>query len=392
MVFVVENETDKAYLGLNIAMSVVATICTLITIRLIHWMKVERGGHLLLVLTMSYYQLFYDISFPFSTIELGHYIVAAAAFFQLLCGIGGSVASNWIAFTAWYIITYAEKPDIAGRFHLIVLSTLVVSLPDALLYFFSVVPQEATNENLEDISIIDYYYYARLASIGVNFVFCIITIYKINLMSSKKAEKSAHERAIETLVQRIIYYPIVQSLSRSGLAWYEEVYGINFSPHEATPTQYACIIFFTIVTPLASVGYLVIFLIMQPSAYTLLKSKLGFQVQHVDDGDFAGRSSESAGTEEIPSEVLEHPSLSLAGSIIKPVRPSLFDWNRPSSFVGELYNSSATGKTEEMFGEHQGTTCNPVVTETHSPFRSSVSTMELTQKDKREDGAKIDRV
>eukprot|EP01039_Chlorochromonas_danica_P005098 gene5099-5602_t len=344
---------------------------------------------------MSYYQLFYDLTFPFSTIELGHYIVAAANFFQLLCGIGGSLASNWIAFIAWYIVTYGQKPDIVGHFHLVLLSTLVVGLADALLYFFSVVPQETTNDHLEDISIIDFYYYVRLASIGVNFVLCIITMYKIYLMSSKKAEKSVHERAIETLAQRMVYYPVVQALSRSGLSWYEGIYGLNFNPHEATPTQYACMIFFTIVTPMASVGYLVIFLIMQPSAYTLLKSKLGCQVSHVEDSDLAGRLTTASATteEEIPSDVLEHPSLSLVGSTARPVRSSLFDWNRPSSFVGDPYNKSVAEKMEGTFGERRDTaTCNPL-TETNSPFQSSVSTLELTQKDnKREDDKKIDRV
>eukprot|EP01039_Chlorochromonas_danica_P010794 gene10794-11996_t len=358
-------------------MSVIGALSSAITIWLIHLMKTENGGHLRLVLTMSCYQILYDITFFFSNVNCGHYITAAANFFQLLSGIGGSLASNWIAFVAWYVITFRQKPDVVGRFNLVFLSTFVPGLVDALLYFFSVVPQQATNKDLEEVSVLDFYYYLRLASIGVNFVLCIITIYKISLMSSKRVEKSIQERAIENVTRRMIYYPLLQALGRSGYAWYEASYGSNIDPNQASRSQYACLIFLTIVTPLVSVGYLAIFLVMQPSAFQILKSKLRCQASPVEECDLAGPASVvSVATEEAYDLFTnETGSLSLV-AIAKPARSSLFDWNRPSSFVGGMFRTSVSEKTpNKEQGERAISVDNPLVI-TRLPFQSSLADVE----------------
>lgn len=383
--FVISNELDRVYLGLNIAMSVIAALSSSITIWLIHLMKAENGGHLRLVLTMSCYQILYDITFFFSNVNCGHYISATANFFQLLCGIGGSLVSNCIAYVAWYVISFRQKPNVVGHFNLVFLSTFIPGLVDASLYFFSVVPQETTNKDLEDVSILYFYYYLRLASIGVNFVLCTITIYKISLMSSKRVEKSIQERAIENVTRRMIYYPLLQALGRSGYAWYEASYGSNIDPNRASRSQYACLIFLTIVTPLVSVGYLVIFLVMQPSALQILKSKLSCQVSPIEECDLARPASVvSVATEEAYDLYTnETGSLSLV-AIAKPARSSLFDWNRPSSFVGGLFRTSISEKmSDKEKGERSISVDNPLVV-TRLPFQSSLADVESDAEGKRD--------
>ena len=73
-----------------------------------------------------------------------------------------------------------------------------------------------------------------------------------------------------SLVGKMQYYPIVQAVSRSGIAVYEITYGTDFNPEEPSPGQFACQIFYTVATPVASVGYLVIFLNSQPKAWSHL--------------------------------------------------------------------------------------------------------------------------
>lgn len=101
---------------------------------------------------------------------------------------------------------------------------------------------------------------------------CGSAIYLVRKMASQNgSEKTPSERAITTLVRRMIYYPIVQAVSRSGYAWYQEAYGTQMDPDKSDNVQFALLVFIGIITPTLSVGNLLIFLRMQPHAYTEFK-------------------------------------------------------------------------------------------------------------------------
>ena len=93
-------------------------------------------------------------------------------------------------------------------------------------------------------------------------------------MRSLGVSRTKSEIAISTLSMRLFYYPIIQAIGRSGCAWYEMTYkynfdpdsGFNFNPERTTDTQFAAQCLMVISTPLISIGYLCIFLIMQPDA------------------------------------------------------------------------------------------------------------------------------
>jgi hypothetical protein len=92
-------------------------------------------------------------------------------------------------------------------------------------------------------------------------------MYKIHRIGTKLGKKSLHEKALRALAKRMVLYPIVQALGRSGFAWYEGAYG-NTVPllDSVSQAQYDAMIFCILITPTISVGYLVIFLVMQPEA------------------------------------------------------------------------------------------------------------------------------
>lgn len=114
----------------------------------------------------------------------------------------------------------------------------------------------------------------RIASIWLNFLFSGLTLYKIHSMSTKlNSKRSLYEVALRTLAKRMVLYPIVQALGRSGFAWYEGEYGNNvFSLQDVSSRQYAAMVFCVLVTPMMSVGYLGIFLFMQPEAMEHFKA------------------------------------------------------------------------------------------------------------------------
>jgi hypothetical protein len=206
---------NELYVSLNLITTVIGSCASLFTILLIHRMK-ALTGHVLLVLTMSYFQLFYDLTFFFSNVDVGYYVTVIANFFQLLCGIGGSLVSNWIAFIALYIILYRKKFNIFENYLYIMLSCLLPGVVDVILFLMATVPESSQDDELLNISILDIYYYIRLVSIALNFVFVFIAIYKIDLMSSKNSNRSEQEIAIRTLARRLIFYPVVQAIGRSG--------------------------------------------------------------------------------------------------------------------------------------------------------------------------------
>jgi hypothetical protein len=139
-------------------------------------------------------------------------------------------------------------------------------------------PEDQTDSNAQDTILLGAYYYLRIASIALNFIFSAMTLYKIHSMSSNRylrqqsrhqppRKPSLYEVALRTLAKRMVLYPIVQALGRSGFAWYEGEFGNNiFSLDTVSAGQYRAMVFCVLVTPMISVGYLVIFLFMQPEA------------------------------------------------------------------------------------------------------------------------------
>lgn len=229
-------------------------------------MKVTTG-HILLILYMEYCQLLYDITFFFSNVDCGYYITVAANFFQLTFGIGGSLFSNWIAYVILHIVIFRQKFDVFEKSNIIIISSLLPGFIDAIIFCVATIPEEHQSDDLVNIAILDIYYYTRFLSIIVNFVLVIIILYKVDLMSSKTINKSDQEIAIRTVSRRMIFYPIIQAISRSGYSWYELQYGAAISPSDSSADKYACLLFLTIITPIVSLGYLIIFLVMQPNAY-----------------------------------------------------------------------------------------------------------------------------
>ena len=289
---------------------------------------------------MSCFQLLYDLTLFFSNVDCGYYVSTVANIFQLSCGIASSLVSNWISFVAWYVVTYRQKFDVLGNLHLIIPSCAIPGLVDAIMYAVSRIPQDKFNEDLEDVSVLGVYYYIRLISIGFNFLFCLATVYMIYQMSPQKGMKSIEVLALRTVAIRMIYYPIVQAIGRSGYAWYEAEYGADIDNNYSDSNKFACLMFVTIITPMTPVGYLIIFLTMQPQAYIHFIALMTCQ----DAADLEkNKMQQEVGPRSFSIDDVydwfadDSSSRQVTGSMVQSVGPgqrsSHQDWARPSSMV-----------------------------------------------------------
>lgn len=258
------STNEQVYISLNLVSTVIGSAFSILLIVLIYRMKVSNG-HVLLVESMSWFQLLYDVTFFFSNIEINYTILTIANACQIIGGITKSIVSNFIAYIVFHVVYFKQSYDIYKNYNMIMAISLVPSLMTFVVFMVASVPK--ANESLMVVALFDMYYCIRLASIALNFVLCGMTVYVIRRMLYNKTTRTDQEQAIITLSNRMLYYPILQAISRSGNAWYELQFGVDIDQDDISTTQYACQIFLTIITPTVSVGYLIVFIIMQPLAY-----------------------------------------------------------------------------------------------------------------------------
>ena len=99
-------------------------------------------------------------------------------------------------------------------------------------------------------------------------MFFFITSYHVHKITGSRdvEHRTRTENAIIVITSRSKYYWIVQAISRSGAAIYEQVYGYGGYKGSSNANEFASAIIFGFLTPSASIGYLAIFLAMQPGA------------------------------------------------------------------------------------------------------------------------------
>lgn len=201
------SERIQIYIALNLITSIIGTLASALHITLMYRMKIT--GFILLILTMSWFQIMYDWSFFFSNIYVGYYITIIANFFQLCGGIGGALISNFIAFTVLFVVWKKQSFDIFKHFKLIFILSFLPGLVDGIIYVYSNIPENA-HPNLTNVAVLDIYYNIRLISILLNFIVFGVSAYFIRMMRSKGPMKTRTEIAINTLSRRLIFYPIIQ--------------------------------------------------------------------------------------------------------------------------------------------------------------------------------------
>lgn len=216
------SQFEYIRIAVTLATSIVSTTASGINLFLIIDMKIWTGHNQLIAL-MSLYQILYDASeytcITSSDNTTPSYLAALAI--NVLGGTTASVISNVMIGTVFYIVKYRETIDLKKYIHK---THILCALPGLFVALFYL-----SASGIGDLSLVIKslytYVYIRLLSIIFNIIPYIYMSYLIQRSSSRNIQgrrsQSPQEKAIEVLVDRLKYYPLIQALARIGPTWYE---------------------------------------------------------------------------------------------------------------------------------------------------------------------------
>jgi len=216
----------------------------------------------------------YDLSFyPNMICDPGTSCYNISLLFQTYGGLAQAIISNEIAFTAYYTIACRQVFDALK--HKLLLTSIANIPPFALVFSLLIYigngDQDAFN------FCVNGYFYLRIISILVITITCALTLYSawnITKHEQTATTRTTPSKAIWALSRRLLYYPVVQVIARLGLSIFEWEYGFqNFNVYDGNRRKFVLQCVFAITTPFAAVGYLIIFLAMQPNALNFLLSR-----------------------------------------------------------------------------------------------------------------------
>lgn len=211
----------------------------------------------MLITIMTAFQLIYDVAF----FSVGTSDIEATSYYwsyvlTIWGGSGSALASNVMIFFMIYMAVKLKSFNLEALTYQIV---AICSTPGFIIIFVYLAGVAESSRKLQDLA--GYFYFGlRIISIFINVLTLGYIHIKVNslkklsksLSSAKKPQNKMKLKAIQTLIYRLQFYPLIQVLTRFGIAWYDSLYGFNFtpSPHGMTKLHFGaqCVIVF--VTPL----------------------------------------------------------------------------------------------------------------------------------------------
>mmetsp|Transcript_2651 Transcript_2651/g.3979 ORF Transcript_2651/g.3979 Transcript_2651/m.3979 type:complete len:371 (-) Transcript_2651:295-1407(-) len=244
-------------------LSLFASVITLILIkRLKKW-----NGYLQLVVSLTICQIAYDIGFyplPWFYTRVGELL------FILLNTSGGLASSLWsnaIILVTCHIVMHLRSVDIIKMYPLYFTLVMVPSLSVAIV---SAVFPDSSYTQMAYLAI-------RSLSILVNIVAILIIFCKISRMQKEgDVREDPNCNPVFVLSKRLVYYCMVQTVTRIGSSWYQLQYGFGGTYDADSASTLETAVYFSefILNPSAGIGYLIVFLYIQPDAVGELRSLL----------------------------------------------------------------------------------------------------------------------
>ncbi len=191
---------------------------------------------MLLIVTMTFMQLLYDINYMLGIVD-GFDACMTWHFLDILGGLGCTFTTNVISFVILYIVNKIYVFNIIENFPIIAFIVIVIPLVIACMSLSALeVPDDdgsycTYKQDLTAAFVSNFYFWGRFVSIIFNFIafgYISYRVHQITHMGSKststRSESVIVERqilAIDNLAKRMKYYPIVQAISRCASAWNE---------------------------------------------------------------------------------------------------------------------------------------------------------------------------
>lgn len=276
--------SDDGYVLFNtieLSTSCFSVICTLFTLILIWDIRAKSrwNPQQILVTSMTIAQLLYSISLIVlsrcSGCKYLLYYNCSCAWGQSLLvfsGISQTLFINCLIGIICFVVSTGHSLKLRKylvRLHLGVL--IAAAIPTFLLLLGEHDDQQrplVTNSLL-------FYYIVRVASIAAN----IIALVFLWLQLSRLGFVHRKQHPVSVLCRRIVWYPVVQTITRSGAVWFDFLYFTAHHPDQYVHhTDYVVWSFlYSILNPLAGVLFFLVFLSLQPFAYEAFLRRLRCQ-------------------------------------------------------------------------------------------------------------------
>ena len=313
---------SEAVIGILLLLfTTVSLFSGLVTVSLIRASK-RWNGYLLLVFCMSLSQILFDLSYyVFSVLYTQPGNKGLAVLYVMANVVGGLCTSLWanvIAGITCYVVWAMRPFNIHGHFPLLLLATTLPALGFCAAQVYLILGSPADAASMSR-SLSWAYYWTRLASIALNFLLCALCAAAAGglggvggcccsprvcadllcgccrLGSSKEGQawrdrvaslearaqadpQAAAQASIRTVAQTMLLYPLVQTVTRVGAAWYESAYGFSApAPDQLSSlgaAQAAAAVAYAVLTPSAGTGYFLVYLAMQPASRERLQGWL----------------------------------------------------------------------------------------------------------------------
>jgi hypothetical protein len=270
---VIKMEIEVFALTLCLIVSLLSFICSLTTLLIIRNISRYRyNGYIQLVASLTFCQLIYDLGFFLLPWYGTYYGRICYGVINMWGGIASSLWSNILIFVTCQIIFTSRSVDIHSNykyyFCFVTIPATVISILEGIYVRHS-----------GSTAIFYCYFILRSTSVVGNillFLIIVTQLYHLHSFSTNDYSKLNSLNPIYVLSMRLIYYCLVQTITRVGASWYQLQYGYGHTYHHETASSFqtAAYLLEYILTPSAGIGYLIVFLVIQPDAQEVLWSLL----------------------------------------------------------------------------------------------------------------------
>lgn len=251
----------------NVIVNVTASILTLLLIWYMHRNGTKVNLYIKCVVVMTIYQLAYDGTlYPIIQVcgsaSGKHGCTAVASCGQKMGGAGAATWSIMIMSCCWWTAERGMEPSKRKEM-------TIFFFVNFLLLAYGAASAYQGYHAADDKPMYGYYLvvynYLRLALIGASvLIFCRL-YYILTLVS---VANNRQRSPLYHLLRKIVYYPLVQCMTRLGTTPYNLTYKSSFSrfPENASTTQTVLCYMSVLLAPSAGLGAFCVFLHMQTGA------------------------------------------------------------------------------------------------------------------------------
>lgn len=292
------NDAEIVAGTIIVLLSTISLIASLTTMKIIYDLK-RWNGYMLLVFYLSACEAVYDGAAYFL---LGFRADVSFSMYKELAVSSGLAVSLWtnvMSFILLYTVCTLQSVNIEGGIRKVAIAIAFVSL--SLATVLVILYQED-----KDNEVMNYvYYWFRIGSIGLNvliYFVLFLLLSDLGLMDlldivtgNDRTVRGETKHLLSQLTRRLVYYPIVQILTRAGASWWEYQYGFQSDSFDSSgafsPQKQLSVYLFAISNSTAGIGYFLVFIKVQPLAYgrltalinTLCRRSAGEEENSVND-------------------------------------------------------------------------------------------------------------